>query len=66
MEDHSTAKVSAPAGHEPLPEVVADRLRQLIIEGELPPGGRLNERQLGLRLGVSRTPLREALRRLAG
>jgi DNA-binding GntR family transcriptional regulator len=65
MEDHPTAKVSAPAGHEPLPEVVAERLRELIIEGELPPGGRLNERQLGLRLGVSRTPLREALRRLA-
>ncbi|KAA0892635.1 GntR family transcriptional regulator [Pusillimonas sp. ANT_WB101] len=48
-----------------LPAAAAERLRELIIEGELPPGTRLNERALSERLGVSRTPLREAFRLLA-
>ncbi len=48
-----------------LPEAAAERLRRLIIEGELAPGARLNERELSERLGVSRTPLREAFRMLA-
>jgi DNA-binding GntR family transcriptional regulator len=48
-----------------LPEAVAERLRTLITEGELAPGARLNERELSERLGVSRTPLREAFRMLA-
>jgi DNA-binding GntR family transcriptional regulator len=49
-----------------LPEAAAERLRTLIIEGELAPGARLNERELSERLGVSRTPLREAFRMLTG
>ena len=45
-------------------EVVA-RVRDMIIEGTLETGTRINESELGPRLGVSRTPLREALRTLA-
>lgn len=48
-----------------LHEAVADRLRERVIEGALPPGSHLNERVLCEQLGVSRTPLREALRTLA-
>jgi DNA-binding GntR family transcriptional regulator len=48
----------------------ADRLRddiaQAIIEGELSPGDRLDEIGLAARFGVSRTPVREALKHLAG
>jgi len=54
-----------PIARTALPEAVAERLRTLIIEGELAPGARLNERELSERLGVSRTPLREAFRMLA-
>jgi DNA-binding GntR family transcriptional regulator len=48
-----------------LPQVAAERLRALIVEGVLEPGARLNERELSEQLGVSRTPLREAFRLLA-
>jgi hypothetical protein len=44
---------------------VTKALRKLIVEGTLPPGTRLNERDLCASLGVSRTPLREALKALA-
>jgi len=40
---------------------VAESLRHEIVEGRLAPGTRINESQLSLELGVSRTPLREAL-----
>lgn len=48
-----------------LPVSVADQLREMIIEGRLPAGTHLNERMLCDSLGVSRTPLREALRQLS-
>jgi len=43
----------------------ATHLRSLILAGELPPGTRLREQQLCDEMGVSRTPVREALRTLA-
>ena len=57
---------SLPIARSTLPEAAAERLRTLIIEGTLAPGSRLNERELSEQLGVSRTPLREAFRILAG
>ena len=45
---------------------VAASLKAMIIEGALPPGARLNERVLCEQLDVSRTPLREAFKLLAG
>ena len=48
-----------------LQEETTRRLRDLIIRGELEAGARLNERELTEQLGISRTPLREATRRLA-
>lgn len=47
-------------------EHVVDLLRREIITGRAKPGQRLVERELTERLGVSRTPVREALRRLVG
>lgn len=44
---------------------LANRLRDMIFDGELQPGERINEVHLAARLGVSRTPLREALSMLA-
>jgi DNA-binding GntR family transcriptional regulator len=56
---------SIPIVRRPLHEEAADRLRDLIIQGRLAAGARLNERLLTAQLGVSRTPLREALKVLA-
>jgi DNA-binding GntR family transcriptional regulator len=50
--------------HRSLRETVVDALRQLIIDGELSPGERLVEERLAERLGVSRNPIREAIRTL--
>src|SRR5689334_4171978 len=45
---------------------VYERLRELIVRGRLPPGERVTETDVAQRLSVSRTPAREALRRLQG
>jgi DNA-binding GntR family transcriptional regulator len=50
--------------YKPLREVVFDSLREAIIGGVLRPGERLMEIQLAEELGVSRTPVREAIRKL--
>lgn len=74
------ASAAPPPGHPPnslpdgieavhretLASKIADRLRDLVLEGALTPGSRVVEGDLGRRLGVSRTPLREALKLLAG
>jgi len=48
-----------------LHETLIDRLRDMIVQGRLEPGTKLNERVLASELGGSRTPLREALKYLA-
>lgn len=48
----------------PLRDVVFNTLRQAILRGDLKPGERLMEIKLAKRLGVSRTPIREAIRML--
>lgn len=45
-------------------ERVVTRVREMILDGRLTPGARLGEAELAGRLGVSRTPVREALNRL--
>jgi DNA-binding GntR family transcriptional regulator len=55
-----------PAYLKGLREHVHELLRRAIIAGELPSGVILNERQMAEQLGVSTTPLKEALRRLEG
>ena len=57
----------APAALAPraLYEEVADRLRQMIFSRELEPGGWIDELRLAAAWGISRTPLREALKVLA-
>ena len=53
-----------PLDHQSLREAVVDALRQSIIDGDLAPGERLVEERLAERLGVSRNPIREAIRTL--
>ncbi len=50
------------AAHRPLRELVADELRQRILDGRLPQGSRVIEDRLAEELGVSRNPVREAIR----
>jgi len=61
----NTANVTSLAERRLLHETVVDRLRDLIVQGELAPESKLNERVLAEKLGTSRTPLREAIKFLA-
>ncbi len=49
-----------------LADNVFDLLRKAIIKGEITPGSKVNEPQLSKQYGISRGPLREAIRRLEG
>ncbi|MCW0000597.1 GntR family transcriptional regulator [Pararhizobium sp. YC-54] len=53
-----------PVSRDTLQQRVAVRLRELLVQGNFEPGSKLNERELCEQLGVSRTPLREAIRLL--
>ena len=59
----------ASAGHiraDSVVDLAYERIRAMVVDGEIPPGARLGQVELAEQLGVSRTPVREALRRLAG
>jgi DNA-binding GntR family transcriptional regulator len=47
-------------------DVAYERLRALVLSGDVAPGARLGQVELAQRFGISRTPIREALRRLSG
>lgn len=64
MNDNNRLQPIRLDAYKPLREVVSEALRQAIQEGVLKPGERLMEIQLADELGVSRTPIREAIRKL--
>jgi DNA-binding GntR family transcriptional regulator len=55
----------APLAPRPLYEAVAERLRERIFARELEPGSWIDEQKLAAEFGISRTPMREALKVLA-
>lgn len=50
--------------HRPLREIVYEELKRQILMGEITPGTRMMEVELAEKMGVSRTPVREAIRKL--
>ena len=50
--------------HKPLRELVYEQLKNQILEGKIAPGTRMMEVNLAEEMGVSRTPVREAIRKL--
>lgn len=61
----SRVNEAAPIARRALHGEVVQRIRDLIVQGELAPGERVPERELCERFGISRTPFREALKVLA-
>jgi DNA-binding GntR family transcriptional regulator len=61
-----SARQVEPISRPLLLDEVVRRMREMIVDGSLMPGSRVPERQLCAQLGISRTPLREAFRVLAG
>jgi DNA-binding GntR family transcriptional regulator len=63
VDEQLLAPLGAP-GNETLADRIADRLKRLIVTGEIKPGQKLVEKDIAAAFNVSRTPLREALARL--
>jgi DNA-binding GntR family transcriptional regulator len=63
--NHGGDPAILPLNRRTLHDELVDRIRALIVEGQLAPGTRIHEGDFGKALGVSRTPLREALKVLA-
>ena len=61
---YSMQEISALSPRDNISDALVVTLRHMIVDGRLPAGGRINEVHLARALGVSRTPLREALARL--
>lgn len=57
-------ELETPQRNETLREQLLETLRQAVISGKIPPGGKLVEAQVAEQLGVSRGPVREAVRQL--
>jgi DNA-binding GntR family transcriptional regulator len=53
------------ASRRSLRDKVYDHLRQRIITGALPPGGEIDDKEIAAELGISRTPVREAVKKLS-
>jgi DNA-binding GntR family transcriptional regulator len=65
MSEFERTPIQQPIVRAALHDEAARRLRHMIFEGELAPGSRIAERMICEQLGISRTPLREALKVLA-
>ena len=69
MNARPSLEADAPEANEPalaLSELAHKALMGMLLSGELAPNEVVTERQIALQLGISRTPLREAVRRLEG
>lgn len=66
MGDVTTASLDAALDRQTLTDQAYDRIADAIVQGELAPGMKLTELSLSSKFGISRGPLREALRRLEG
>ncbi len=61
-----SSKAKDPLPSHSIADLAYERIRSLVLNGEIAPGARLGQVELAERFGISRTPVREALRRLAG
>lgn len=61
-----SGKAKTAGGSNKQHQIALMRLREMVLDGSLPAGGRLSEISLAKRIGISRTPIREALSRLEG
>jgi DNA-binding GntR family transcriptional regulator len=64
MAETSKTTIRAPIAHKSMTDQVSEKLRNMILSGELGPGTRVTQADLAEMLGVSTMPIREALLRL--